>query len=175
MNINESDVASMTRPSNRHFLSWRFRLGWPVGLIFGAFLILGHPPMAHAERFIAFEIRLEGNRALSGFRLDDGLASPDVVWDYLKTIEFTRPRNAAAGAKGGYVEGFVVTPDADDPLRATVTGNLQISCRYGGSVEVKSLKLVRKTRDAEKWQVAPDEFERISQIRKQDAEKKPGK
>ena len=85
--------------------------------------------------------------------LDDGLASPDGVWNYLKTIEFTRPRNAAAGAKGGYAEGFVVTPDADDPLRTTVTGNIQIACRYGGSVAVKSLKLVRKTRDSEKWRV----------------------
>ena len=131
--------------------------------------------MAKAMRLTDFEIRLDGSLALLCMHFDDGFASPDVVWDYLKTIEFTRPRNAAAGAKGGYAEGFAVTPDANDPLSATLTGNLQISCRYGGSVAVKSLKLVRKTRDAEKWQVAPEEFERVSQIRRRDAEKKPAK
>jgi hypothetical protein len=78
-------------------------------------------------------------------------------------------------AKGGYAEGFAVTPDAKDPLSATLTGNLKLSCRYGGAVEVKSLKLVRKTNDAEKWQFALEEFERISKLRTFDPELKPGK
>ena len=143
-----------------------------ASLLFAAFVLIFYPQMAQAGRVVDFQIRLDGKLALLAHKLDQGEA-PDVVWDYLKTVQFALPPNRHFGAKGGYAEGFEVKPDADNPLHATLTGNLQLYCRYGGMVDLTTLKLVRSKPDVETWQIAPEEIERTFKIRNLNTEVKP--
>ena len=123
------------------------------------------PRRAHAMRMVNFQIRVDGKLALFGFTGDEGTA-PDGVWEYLKTIKFKRHPMQHLGAKGGYAENFEVKPDADNPLTATLTGNLSIVSRYGGTAELTSLKLVRANAKTDEWQLAPGEVERTFKLRK---------
>ena len=167
MDTDESYGSLNREPLRNHFLRLPFRLSFPALLMLTAFALLANPQMVQAGRLVDFEIRLDGKLALSGFLIDEGIAAPDAVWEYLKTLDFTLPHNRQFGTKGGYSEGFVVKPDEKDPLSATLTGKLQIACRYGGGVvEVTSLKLIRKTISSEKWQLAPEEIERTFKLRK---------
>ena len=123
------------------------------------------PHMAQAMRMVDFEIRVDGKLALFGFTGDQG-AAPEVVWGYLKTIKFKRHPMQHLGAKGGYAENFEVKPDANNPLSATLTGNLSLVSRYGGTVKLTSLKLIRARADTDEWQLAPTEVERTFKLRK---------
>jgi hypothetical protein len=85
-----------------------------------------------------------------------GVAAPDdrqLVWNTLKTsplIPITR---------------FKIAADADDPLRATLEGDLAIELEYNrqswGRASVSSLKLVRKTPKA-RWTIDPADAKRIA-------------
>src|SRR5688500_17366679 len=103
------------------------------------------PTAAHAGRAVLFQIRLDGKTCLIAKRLDRGEA-PEVVWQYLKTLTFRSPAYKVGG-KNESLDPSGVEPDAQDPLRGTLTGKIQISCRYGGAVELTYLKLVRQRAD----------------------------
>ena len=75
----------------------------------------------------------------------------------------TRPSSARRNAR----RGFAITGQ-DDPLKATLKGKVRIFARYGGDVEVDSLKLVRDKADGKKWRLDHSEVERTAKLRKVD-------
>ncbi len=133
--------------------------------------ILTQPRPAAAMRIVDFGIYLNGELILELMLSDRGEA-PDVVWQYLKTHEFAPPRRGPAGARdaGGT---FTISPDPADPLRATLTGDIEIFSRYGGSVDLTSLILTRTTADAKAWRIPPEEVDRTFKLRKVDFSARP--
>ncbi|WP_169978407.1 hypothetical protein [Tautonia rosea] len=129
-------------------------MGWG-GVVVGVILVgIGHEGRATgtALRLVQFDIALHGKVVLKASTGDKGTQGPDVVWRYLDHLEL-RPE-----------KGFRVQPDADDPLRATLSGAIRIEARYGGTVTVESLELVRERADLP-WRVAPAEVERTFDLR----------
>jgi hypothetical protein len=65
------------------------------------------------------------------------------------------------------ISHFKVTPDADDPLRATLQGKLAVELHYNrqtwGRVPISTLKLIRKTPKT-RWTLDPDDAKRIAEI-----------
>src|SRR5205807_25169 len=110
-----------------------------------------------------------------------GTRSRGAAWGILPPDRVARPAGTAqggrwtpagrAGAAGvwrylrfsqlGPVRGATVTPDPDDPLRATLRGEITVDVHYGGKATVKELHLVRQTPTAG-WTVAPDDVERMA-------------
>jgi hypothetical protein len=105
-----------------------------------------------AARYVPMTLSINGKAVLKAGSGDNGSPGPDVVWRYLKNAKF-QPTN-----------GFSVEPDRDDPLRATLAGNVVVDVSYGGRADVSELKLVRATKE-EPWQIAPEEIERTFKSR----------
>lgn len=83
---------------------------------------------------------------------DNGNPGADQVWQYLKQ------------AKLQPIGGFVVEPDRENPLRATLKGDVVIDVGYGGRAEVSELTLTRAQADAP-WQIDAAEVERTLKTR----------
>jgi hypothetical protein len=109
-----------------------------------------YPSEAAAGRVLGFTVRLDGKDHLFGSAGDNGEAPPGVVWRRLSSTELAP------------VDGAEVKPDADDPLRATLRGNIAIDVTYGGKATVKELRLVRQTPTAVGWTVDSRDVEQIA-------------
>jgi len=109
-----------------------------------------YPPEAVAGRVLGFTIRLDGKDHLFGSAGDNGEASAADVWRRLSVTELAP------------VDGAEVKPDADDPLRATLRGNIAIDVTYGGKATVKELHLVRKSPTAVGWTVDSADVEQLA-------------
>jgi hypothetical protein len=142
-------------------VDWKY----PAAVVAAGLWCLSGAPTALAGRVVAFEILLDGKVVLQGHKLEgDAVFPPNEVWKYLHRMEFHPPFDTP---------GATVPADADDPLRATLTGKVRIFSRYGGDVEVATLTLVRDKKDDATWRVAPKEVERTFQIRKVDPQARP--
>src|SRR5688572_23628022 len=133
----------------------RMRVGWkcPAAALAAGLWCLSWAPPALAARVVQFEILVDGQVVLDAQRGDEGGASADTVWAYLRGLEF-RPAKGAA-----------VAADPGDPLRATLKGKVRIFARYGGDAEVDTLTLVRD-KEGGAWKVDPKEVERTAKVRK---------
>jgi hypothetical protein len=104
-----------------------------------------------------FRVSIDGKKVLGATAWAIG-ADADTVWRSLKRVEL-QP-----------VKGYKVEADSDDPLRATLKGEVIIQAYVGGHIgeraEVSELKLVREKDDA-LWKVAPAEVERTFKGRNQ--------
>jgi len=109
-----------------------------------------YPSEAAAGRVLGFTIRLDGKDYLFGSAGDKGDASPPDVWRRLSVTELAP------------VDGAEVKADADDPLRATLRGNIAIDVTYGGKASVKELHLVRKSPTAIGWTVDSRDVDEIA-------------
>jgi hypothetical protein len=112
-------------------------------------VVLAAPPEAAAARPLSFAIRVDGKDYLAGVGGDNGEAPPAVVWRRLAITEL-KP-----------APGVDVKPDAADPLRATIRGDVEIDVSDGGKATVKELRLVRENPTAA-WTVDREDVERIA-------------
>lgn len=109
---------------------------------------------ARAERIVDAHIRLlDRHVVLRASEADDGRADSDAVWQYLKEIRFRDSRDIA------------ILPDADDPLRATLRGEIRVAIRYGGSIRVSLLTLVREKKTANEWAILPEQVDKMQPAR----------
>ena len=134
--------------------------------------VLSWPSPALALRVYHFDILLDGKLVLQCVARDQGYESPDEVWDSLKERRFKQPDRRFIPEKERPAEGFTITPDKSDPLRATLTGKIRVFARYGGDVTVESLELVRDKKDSEEWRLSSKEVARTKKLRKVDPRSK---
>lgn len=109
-----------------------------------------------AARVIDAQISLLGGRiVLLGETGDTGKADATTVFRYLKDrVSFGGARDVA------------IQPDADNPLQATLTGDIKVRIDYGGEAEVKKLRLIRKKDTDINWWIHPDDVEEMLKKRK---------
>jgi hypothetical protein len=157
-----------------------------LAAMFGSFLSV---KPAEAARFVKFGIYLNGHYILVAGTFDNGRIDKDGQWAYLKKLTLTTPRDvdfaelmpSAERArflrdemerrKAGLPprnEPFVIQPDADHPLQATLRGKIKVSGRYSYTREVSSLRLVRKSEAESRWQIAPEEVDRLRDLQTKD-------
>jgi hypothetical protein len=105
-----------------------------------------------AARYVPISVSLGGKVVMKAGSGDNGNPGPDAVWRYLKD------------AKLQPVRGFNIEPDRDNPLRATLKGDVVLDVAYAGRAELPELKLTRATPDAP-WQIEPAEIERTFKSR----------
>lgn len=122
----------------------------PVLILSLGVALAGRP--CFAARLVPMSVSIDGKVVMKASSGDNGNQGPDIVWDYLKKAKFA-PTN-----------GFQVEPNRDDPLRATLTGNVVLVVAYGGRADLSELKLVRAAKDGP-WQIAPEEIERTFKMR----------
>jgi hypothetical protein len=115
-------------------------------------VVLASGGQALAARYVPISISINGKVVMKTGSGDNGNPGPDVVWRYLNKVRL-EPSN-----------GFSLEPDRDDPLHATLTGNVVLDVSYGGRADLSQLKLVRAAEDGP-WQVAPAEIERTFKSR----------
>jgi hypothetical protein len=137
-----------------------------------ALAVLSWPSSAQAARVFYFDILLDGKLILQCVARDEGFESPDQVWDSLSKLQFKQPDRQFIAEKERPAKGFAITPDKDDPLRATLKGKVRVFARYGGDVTVTSLNLVRDKKDSQQWRLASKEVERTKKLRKVDPSSK---
>ncbi len=119
----------------------------------GVVVLIVLPSIARAARAIDTEIVLLGGRVvLTWDKLDSGTADVDTVWRYLKDAQF------------GGERGFRIIPDKDNPLRATLEGDIIVRIRYGGSAKVNRLIMMRE-KDASAWRIEPAQIENLLKTR----------
>jgi len=144
---------------------------------------------AEAAVFIKFRIYLNGQFILVTGTFDNGRTNKDGLWDYLKKLSLATPRavdfaelmpsaerikflrdDSARHAAGlrPQREPFVIEPDADQPLQATLKGKIKVEGRYSYTREVSSLRLVRKSETESHWQIAPEEVDRLRDLQPKD-------
>ncbi|HEV8002054.1 MAG TPA: hypothetical protein VGP63_19355 [Planctomycetaceae bacterium] len=121
-------------------------------LVLALGVVVAAGTQAFAARYVPISISINGKIVMKSGTGDNGSPGPDVVWRYLKN------------AKLESVKGFSLEPDRDDPLRATLSGNVVLDVAYAGRADVAQLKLVRAAEDGP-WQVAPAEIERTFKSR----------
>jgi hypothetical protein len=63
---------------------------------------------------------------------------------------------------------FVIKPDADHPLQATLEGKITVIGRYSYTREVSSLRLDRKSETESRWRIAPEEVDRMRNLQPKD-------
>jgi hypothetical protein len=114
-------------------------------------------PEASADRaLIANILLIDGRVELAAGTTDDGTASRDQVWQYLKRIVF----RGSSGYLGGGL--FRLVPDQGNPLQATLKGKIRVAIEYGGAAEATELRLVRKDRDSLDWRIHPDDVDALA-------------
>lgn len=123
---------------------------WLTGAPLLALLALAAAPAeARAARVLNFSITVDGKERLWAAGGDNGDDPAATVWNRLTTTQLNPP----AGAEP-------VPPDALDPFRATLRGNIVIAVAYAGKAQVQELHLVRKAPSAG-WTVDAADVERI--------------
>jgi hypothetical protein len=112
-------------------------------------------PAAHAARIITAQFDVDGERVLETFYSDDGYPTPHEVLWYL-----------AAPPNNLRDERVKITPLADNPLAADLTGEVVVTLRNGrGEFKVDKLRLVRDSAEDNRWYLPREEIERVeSQI-----------
>jgi hypothetical protein len=151
---------------------------------------------AHAVRLVEFRIYLDGKNILITSFGDNGNTDKDGLWDHLKKLSLRTPdesdlrRNMTAAERAKLLaddvqrekelklghrvapqtkaQPFVIKPDADDPLQATLKGKIKVEGRYSYTREVPSLRLVRKSETDNQWQIAPEEVDRMRSLKAKD-------
>ena len=121
----------------------------PRRMILALAVVLAPAAPALAMRVVGISVQVDGQPLLTGQHGDQGGAPPAVVWRYLRVSQL------------GPVQGASIAPDPDNPLRATLRGDITVEVRYGGKATVKELHLVRQTPTAG-WTVAQDDVERMA-------------
>jgi hypothetical protein len=121
-------------------------------LVLALGVVVAAGSQAVAARYVPISISINGKVVMKTGSGDNGNPGPDVVWRYLNKVRF-EPSN-----------GFILEPDRDDPLHATLTGNVVLDVSYGGRADLAQLKLVRAAEDGP-WQVTPAEIERTFKSR----------
>jgi hypothetical protein len=90
-------------------------------------------------------------------RTGNTLDNPDNVWQSLKRLNVIP------------IRGQKLQPDTEDPLHATLMGNVVIELTYDkhpwGRAEVSGLRLVRQNGKAWRWQVDPADVDRTFKSR----------
>ena len=119
-------------------------------LALGVVLVSSRP--GFAARHVPIAVSIGGKVVIKSGGWDNGRADADTVWRYLKDLKL-QP-----------MSGFGVEPDREDPLRATLKGDVVIDVRYGGRAEITELNLIRANEDVP-WQIAPAEVERTLRSR----------
>ena len=122
----------------------------PRHIGFSAFALMCVLPFpAFANRIISAKISVDGKTVLIASDADNGDAPMAAVWRRFSTMEF----KLAEGQPP-------VTPDDDDPLHATLKGNVEISLNDGGS-HVAKVGVLHLFRSDEKsgWSVFPADVE----------------
>jgi hypothetical protein len=121
-------------------------------LVLALGVVVAAGSQAFAARLVPMSLSINGKVVMKASWGDNGSPGPDVVWRYLKNAKL-QPMN-----------GFTLEPDRDDPLHATLTGNVVLEVSYGGRADLSQLKLVRAAEDGP-WQIAPAEIERTFKSR----------
>jgi hypothetical protein len=101
-------------------------------LVLGVGLVSSRP--VFAARFVPVSVSINGKVVIKSGRWDNGRVGADTLWRYLKDLKF-QP-----------IDGLDVEPDREDPLRATLTGDVAIDVRYGGRADVSSSGRTRTRR-----------------------------
>src|SRR5690606_17183465 len=112
-------------------------------------------PSAMAARIVTAQFDVDGERVLETYYSDDGYPTPHEVLWYLAT----RP-----GSIGD--EGAKITPLADNPLVAELSGDVVVTLRNArGIIRTDKLRLIRDSADEDHWYLPRDELQRVeSQI-----------
>jgi serpin B len=120
---------------------------------------------AFAAHFVEFSVSLNGKVVLETQRRNltgQQVEGPDVVWRHLKQMEL-HPKN-----------GFDLKADRNDPLMATLKGEVTVDEVYDGKpngrVRVSLMKLVRETEN-DTWKVAPGDVQRTLRLLKRSRQK----
>src|SRR5215218_5637702 len=92
------------------------------------------PADVSAARILKYSVSVDGRERLWGDGADNGQAAPEIVWRRLATT----PLSPADGADP-------ITPDAADPLRATLRGNIVVEVTTAGKAQTGELRLIRST------------------------------
>jgi hypothetical protein len=110
-----------------------------------------------------FVVLIDGTPQLSTglqARIGDVPDNADNVWRHLEQAHLVP------------ISRYKIVPDTDDPLQATLRGNVIIAVKYSGKseerAEVAQLRLVRDKVNAP-WKVAPVDIERTFRVRKDPA------
>lgn len=134
---------------------WVHKLSAPF--VLAGFLLLSFEQTALAARAIRLEILLEGEVVASGLYTAGDRTPPEVVWRYLKEPP-------------GFIseEDQKIKADESNPLRAALTGNIEVRLRHVervlASAKVTHLSLVRPEEARSNWHLPEAEVERLAQI-----------
>lgn len=123
-----------------------------LSMILALGVVLASGGQCFAARLVRMSVSIDGKVVMNASWGDSGNAGPDIVWDYLTNAKF-QPTN-----------GFSVEPDRENPLRATLTGNVVLNVSYGGRADLSELKLVR-TAENGPWQIPQEEIDRTYKTR----------
>ncbi len=136
-----------------------------LATVLGIALVFGLTTPAYARRLIHFEILLDGKVILHATLGDNGKASPDEVWEYLRTVKFAQPTPEQLPEDERPAADFRILPEPDRPLQARLRGKIRIFNRYGGDIVLTELQLVRSSPHSDQWQLAPAEVSRTAEAR----------
>jgi hypothetical protein len=112
-------------------------------------------------RLVRFEIYFNGDQVLWSSRGDSGEADTATVWRYLKGLDL-RPPDRTDSLGGRRI--LDIGHDPDQPLRATLRGDILIVCHATDKeARVRRLVLVRPDEES-RWRVAAEEVERTLEV-----------
>jgi hypothetical protein len=117
----------------------------------GSAVILTFAPSAHAARLITAQFDVDGEQVLETYYSDDGYPTAHEVLWYLAT-----PPNMVGD------DTVKVTPLADNPLAAELTGDVVVTLRNGrGLFMTDKLRLIRDSAEEDRWYLPRDEVQRV--------------
>lgn len=121
---------------------------------------------AQAARVVQFEILVDGQVVLTVYTHDQGGASADTVWGYLKTEPAKNPAEVfvVSGEDAERLKAFHAELNKTSGKTTTLKGKCRIFCRYGGDVTVDELRLVRANAKAP-WFVDPAQVDELAKKR----------
>jgi hypothetical protein len=106
---------------------------------------------ANAARIITAQFDVDGERVLETYYSDDGYPTPHEVLWYLATP----PNNISD-------ESVQISPLADNPLAAELTGEVVVTLRNGkANFRVDKLRLIRNSAEENNWYLPRAELERV--------------
>lgn len=129
-------------------------------------LCLGSAGSAQAARVVQFEILVDGQVVLTVYTHDQGGASADTVWGYLKTEPTKNPAEVFvhSAEETERLKAFQAELNKAGENKTSLKGKCRIFCRYGGDVTVDELKLVRANAKAP-WFIDPAQVDELAKKR----------
>jgi hypothetical protein len=112
-------------------------------------MLLPSSAFAAGDGDIAIEIQVDGKPYLVGSRRHSESRLTAEVWRYMTSADLNP------------VDGVQVSPEPENPLKATLRGSITISIENGGTAVVNELHLIRRAADAV-WTVDPADVEQIA-------------